>query len=62
MYWLSGIVEFDWVFGGGIVFGVVILLSGEFGVGKLILLFEVVLCVVCGGMCVFYVSVEEFVS
>lgn len=39
---MSGVGEFDCVFGGGIVLGVVILFSGELGVGKLILLFEVV--------------------
>lgn len=39
MFWfISGFKELDCVFGGGIVLGVVILIGGNLGVGKLILL------------------------
>lgn len=33
-----GFEELDWVFGGGIVFGFLVLIGGEFGIGKFIFL------------------------
>lgn len=43
------------------MFGVVVLFVGELGVGKLILLFDVVVKWVKVGRCIFYVIGEELV-
>jgi len=54
-----GIGEFDRVLGGGIVFGSVILVGGDPGIGKSTLLLQVMNCLASKGRKVLYVSGEE---
>lgn len=60
--WSTQVGEFDRVLGGGLVPGVVILLSGEPGVGKSTLLLEVAANTAKTGKRVLYVSGEESVG
>ncbi|MBS3907413.1 MAG: DNA repair protein RadA [Syntrophaceae bacterium] len=54
-----GIGEFDRVLGGGIVFGSVILVGGDPGIGKSTLLLQVMNCLASKGKKVLYISGEE---
>jgi len=54
-----GIGEFDRVLGGGIVFGSVILVGGDPGIGKSTLLLQVMNCLASKGRKVLYISGEE---
>jgi len=54
-----GIGEFDRVLGGGIVFGSVILVGGDPGIGKSTLLLQVMSCLASKGRKVLYISGEE---
>jgi DNA repair protein RadA/Sms len=54
-----GIGEFDRVLGGGIVFGSVILVGGDPGIGKSTLLLQVMSCLASKGKKVLYISGEE---
>ena len=54
-----GISEFDRVLGGGIVFGSVILVGGDPGIGKSTLLLQVMSCLASKGKKVLYISGEE---
>jgi DNA repair protein RadA/Sms len=55
----TGIGEFDRVLGGGIVFGSVILVGGDPGIGKSTLLLQVMNCLASKGKKVLYISGEE---
>ncbi len=55
----TGFGEFDRVLGGGIVFGSVILVGGDPGIGKSTLLLQVMNCLSLKGKKVLYVSGEE---
>lgn len=57
--WSSGIPEFDFVLGGGIVPGSVVLVGGEPGIGKSTLLLQVAARLVASGRSTLYVSGEE---
>ncbi|MDQ6737229.1 MAG: DNA repair protein RadA [Gemmatimonadota bacterium] len=57
--WKTGIGEFDFVLGGGIVPGSVVLIGGEPGIGKSTLLLQVAATLQGGGHEVLYVSGEE---
>lgn len=57
--WKTGIGEFDFVLGGGIVPGSVVLIGGEPGIGKSTLLLQVAAALQGGGHDVLYVSGEE---
>jgi DNA repair protein RadA/Sms len=54
-----GIGEFDRVLGGGVVFGSVVLVGGDPGIGKSTLLLQVMNCLSLKGKKVLYVSGEE---
>src|SRR4030065_1044077 len=54
-----GIGEFDRVLGGGIVFGSVILVGGDPGIGKSTLLLQVMNCLALKEKKVLYISGEE---
>jgi DNA repair protein RadA/Sms len=54
-----GIGEFDRVLGGGIVFGSVILVGGDPGIGKSTLLLQMMSCLASKGEKVLYISGEE---
>jgi DNA repair protein RadA/Sms len=54
-----GIGEFDRVLGGGIVFGSVILVGGDPGIGKSTLLLQMMNCLASKGKRVLYISGEE---
>ncbi|MBS3917793.1 MAG: DNA repair protein RadA [Deltaproteobacteria bacterium] len=54
-----GISEFDRVLGGGIVFGSVILVGGDPGIGKSTLLLQMMHCLASKGKKVLYISGEE---
>jgi DNA repair protein RadA/Sms len=54
-----GIGEFDRVLGGGIVFGSMVLVGGDPGIGKSTLLLQVMYRLASGGRKVLYVSGEE---
>jgi DNA repair protein RadA/Sms len=56
---MSGLRELDWVLGGGIVAGSVVLVGGEPGIGKSTLLLQVAASVASGSMRALYVSAEE---
>lgn len=56
---MLGIVELDWVLGGGLVFGLVILVGGDLGIGKFMLLLQVVVVFVNFGQQVIYILGEE---
>jgi DNA repair protein RadA/Sms len=55
----TGIGEFDRVLGGGIVFGSVILVGGDPGIGKSTLLLQMMNCLASKGSKVLYISGEE---
>jgi len=57
--WSTGIAEFDFVLGGGIVPGSVILIGGEPGIGKSTLLLQTVARLQSGGIRTLYASGEE---
>jgi DNA repair protein RadA/Sms len=57
--WKSGLGEFDFVVGGGIVPGSLLLVGGEPGIGKSTLLLQVAARLHAGGRRVLYVSGEE---
>jgi DNA repair protein RadA/Sms len=57
--WSSGLGEFDFVLGGGIVPGSVILVGGEPGIGKSTILLQVAERLQSGGRSALYVSGEE---
>ncbi len=57
--WRTGIDEFDFVLGGGIVPGSMVLVGGEPGIGKSTLLLQVAARVQSGGRSALYVSGEE---
>jgi DNA repair protein RadA/Sms len=54
-----GIGEFDRVLGGGIVFGSVVLVGGDPGIGKSTLLLQMMNCLASKGKRVLYISGEE---
>ncbi|GAC1516767.1 MAG: DNA repair protein RadA [Gemmatimonadaceae bacterium] len=57
--WRTGVDEFDFVLGGGIVPGSMILVGGEPGIGKSTLLLQVAAALQLGGRDALYVSGEE---
>ena len=57
--WKTGLGEFDFVLGGGIVPGSMILIGGEPGIGKSTLLLQVAAKLQAGGHRTLYVSGEE---
>src|SRR3954468_15033598 len=57
--WKTGIDEFDFVLGGGIVPGSMILIGGEPGIGKSTLLLQVAAALENGGHSTLYASGEE---
>ncbi|CAN5851582.1 DNA repair protein RadA [soil metagenome] len=57
--WSSGLGEFDFVLGGGIVPGSVVLVGGEPGIGKSTILLQVAERLQAGGHPTLYVSGEE---
>lgn len=57
--WASGIADLDFVLGGGIVPGSVVLIGGEPGIGKSTLLLQIAGNLVGAGRPVLYVSGEE---
>src|SRR5579864_1417262 len=57
--WKTGIAEFDFVLGGGIVPGSLVLVGGEPGIGKSTLLLQAAARLEKGGIRTLYVSGEE---
>jgi DNA repair protein RadA/Sms len=57
--WRTGLPEFDFVLGGGIVPGSMILIGGEPGIGKSTLLLQAAARLEAAGMTVLYASGEE---
>lgn len=57
--WSAGIAEFDFVLGGGIVPGSVVLVGGEPGIGKSTLLLQIAARLTSTGRSTLYVSGEE---
>ena len=57
--WMTGLAEFDFVLGGGIVPGSMILIGGEPGIGKSTILLQVAAKLQNGGHRTLYVSGEE---
>ena len=57
--WRTGLAEFDFVLGGGIVPGSVVLVGGEPGIGKSTLLLQVAALLEAAGKPTLYVSGEE---
>ncbi|HEX5520526.1 MAG TPA: ATPase domain-containing protein [Longimicrobiaceae bacterium] len=57
--WPTGIEEFDFVLGGGIVPGSVVLVGGEPGIGKSTILLQVAARLEAAGQSTLYVSGEE---
>src|SRR2546423_11976383 len=57
--WKTGLAEFDFVLGGGIVPGSVVLVGGEPGIGKSTLLMQVAARLESQGIATLYVSGEE---
>ncbi len=57
--WMTGLAEFDFVLGGGIVPGSMILIGGEPGIGKSTILLQVAAKLERGGHRTLYVSGEE---
>ena len=57
--WRTGLGEFDFVLGGGVVPGSMVLLGGEPGAGKSTLLLQVAARLQTGGHAALYVSGEE---
>lgn len=60
--WSSGIPEFDFVLGGGIVPGSLVLIGGEPGIGKSTLLLQTAAMLVASGRELVYVTGEESVA
>lgn len=56
------VVEFDWVIGGGFVCGLVFLVGGDLGIGKFMLLIQVVVQFVSFGYKIVYIFGEEVVG
>lgn len=56
---MIGFIELDWVFGGGLVDGLVVLIGGDFGIGKLIIFLQI-FCNLVSCVLVLYVIGEEF--
>ena len=57
--WRTGLAEFDFVLGGGIVPGSVVLVGGEPGIGKSTLLMQCAARLEAAGLATLYVSGEE---
>jgi DNA repair protein RadA/Sms len=57
--WETGLDEFDFVLGGGIVPGSLVLVGGEPGIGKSTLLLQCAACLEMAGVRTLYVSGEE---
>jgi DNA repair protein RadA/Sms len=57
--WATGMRELDFVLGGGIVPGSIVLVGGEPGIGKSTLLLQAAACLQAGGRSTLYVSGEE---
>jgi DNA repair protein RadA/Sms len=57
--WMTGLDEFDFVLGGGLVPGSMTLIGGEPGIGKSTLLMQAAARLVAGGRRVLYASGEE---
>src|SRR5256886_11059997 len=57
--WQTGLAEFDFVLGGGIVPGSVVLVGGEPGIGKSTLLLQCAARLEAAGVPTLYVSGEE---
>ncbi|MDH3368318.1 MAG: DNA repair protein RadA, partial [Gemmatimonadota bacterium] len=57
--WPTGLAEFDFAVGGGLVPGSLVLVGGEPGIGKSTLLLQCAARLVAGGVPVLYVSGEE---
>ena len=57
--WRTGIAEFDFVLGGGVVPGSVVLVGGEPGIGKSTLLLQVAAALDAAGRPTIYISGEE---
>ncbi|HEX7090629.1 MAG TPA: DNA repair protein RadA [Longimicrobiales bacterium] len=57
--WLTGLAEFDFVLGGGVVPGSLVLVGGEPGIGKSTLLLQVAARLEAAGRPALYVSGEE---
>lgn len=57
--WSTGLLEFDYVLGGGIVPGSMTLIGGEPGIGKSTILLQAAARLVTAGRCVLYASGEE---
>ncbi|MDQ3606175.1 MAG: DNA repair protein RadA [Gemmatimonadota bacterium] len=57
--WSTGLAEFDFVLGGGIVPGSVVLIGGEPGIGKSTILLQVAARLEAAGLSTLYVSGEE---
>jgi DNA repair protein RadA/Sms len=57
--WPTGLAEFDFAIGGGLVPGSLVLVGGEPGIGKSTLLLQCAARLVAGGVPVLYVSGEE---
>ena len=57
--WKTGLDEFDFVLGGGIVPGSMVLIGGEPGIGKSTLLLQVAARLEAGGQSTLYASGEE---
>ncbi|HYK83123.1 MAG TPA: DNA repair protein RadA [Gemmatimonadales bacterium] len=57
--WRTGLAEFDYVLGGGLVPGSVVLVGGEPGIGKSTLLLQCAARLERAGLAVLYVSGEE---
>jgi DNA repair protein RadA/Sms len=57
--WPTGLAEFDFVLGGGIVPGSVVLVGGEPGIGKSTILLQVAARLEAAGRSTLYVSGEE---
>jgi DNA repair protein RadA/Sms len=60
--WRTGIAEFDYVLGGGIVPGSLVLVGGEPGIGKSTLLLQCAARLEAAGISTLYVSGEESVD
>jgi DNA repair protein RadA/Sms len=60
--WTTGLDDFDFVLGGGVVPGSVVLIGGEPGIGKSTLLLQVSGRISAGGRRTLYVSGEESVA
>jgi DNA repair protein RadA/Sms len=57
--WRTGLAEFDFVLGGGVVPGSLVLVGGEPGIGKSTILLQVAACLEAAGHATLYISGEE---